>query len=272
MLTRLYRCLPAGLRDRVYTLFLGRLLAISRNPKLTWQGVCLKQRFKSYHIFFRDKYGIEVGGPSFIFGKRGIFPIYEKSRGIDGCNYASVTVWEGKIQDEVYRYGGVTLGKQYIGEATEVDLLVGEKTYDFVISSNCLEHVANPVKALESWLELLKPEGVILLVVPNKKNNFDHRRPDTTFDHLIEDYTNGVTEEDTTHYEEIVSFHDLVRDSGIESMEAFKQRCLNNKENRCFHHHVFHPDCLVSLFHYLDISILFSCSTEADHVILGQKK
>ena len=160
---------------------------------------------------------------------------------------------------------------QYIGEATEIKALVKDATYNFVISSNCLEHVANPVKALKSWVDILKPGGTILLIVPNKKNNFDHRRPDTSFGHLLEDYKNEVTENDNTHYEEIISLHDLERDCAGD-FNSFKLRSLKNDENRCFHHHIFCKECLVALFDYVQLDILFEKSTDIDHIILGRKK
>ncbi|MCC8172142.1 MAG: class I SAM-dependent methyltransferase [Parabacteroides sp.] len=216
---------------------------------------------------------MEIGGLSAIFGPEGALPVYPVCRTVDGCNYyASVTVWEGTIADDVYRYDALPLGRQYIGEATEVSALVKPAAYDFVVSSNCLEHVANPVKALKAWLEILKPGGVMLLIVPNKKHNFDRFRPDTSFGHLVRDYENNVTEADMTHYREIVSLHDRTLDSRAGDADAFRERCRANAQNRCFHHHVFTPDCLSALFEYLDIPVLFRCSTEADHIILGQKK
>lgn len=272
MLTRLYRCLPAGLRQAIYTLFLGKLLAVARNPRLTWQAFRLRRRFGRFLYFFRDKNGMEIGGPSAIFGPEGAFPVYTVCKTVDGCNYSSVTVWEGTIAGDVYRYGVLPLGRQYIGEASEVSALVKPAAYDFLISSNCLEHVANPVKALKAWMEILRPGGVMLLVVPNKKRNFDRLRPDTSFEHLVRDYETNVTEADMTHCGEIVSLHDLALDSRAGDAASFRQRCLANEQNRCFHHHVFTPDCLGALFGYLDMPVLFRCSTEADHIILGQKK
>lgn len=272
MFVRLYRRLPAALRNAIYTLFLGKILVVVRNPRLTWQSFRLKRRSRRFLSFFRNKKGVEIGGPSAIFGPKGAFPVYAVCKTVDGCNYSSFTVWEGTIADDVYRYGVTPLGRQYIGEASEVTSLVKPATYDFVVSSNCLEHVANPVKALKSWMEILKPGGVMLLIVPNKKNNFDRLRPDTSFEHLLHDYENNVTESDMTHYDEIVSLHDLALDSRAGNAASFRKRCLANPENRCFHHHVFTPDCLSSLFGYLDMPVLFCCSTEADHIILGQKR
>lgn len=272
MLTRLYRFLPQGVRSKIYELFLGKVLYIVRNPKLTFQNRILKYRFRKYAALFRNKSGIEIGGPSFVFSTEGHFPVYKLCRSIDGCNYASSTIWEGEIQNSTYQYKDNELGVQHIGEATEVSMLVGKKEYDFVVSSNCLEHVANPVKAMKSWMEIINSGGVILLIVPNKENNFDHRRMDTSFAHLLQDYENNVTEKDKTHFDEIISMHDLNYDTSAGDMEMFRQRCLNNEKNRCFHHHIFHPQCLISLFEYLNLEILFVRTTESDHIILGRKK
>lgn len=39
--------------------------------------------------------------------------------------------------------------------------------YDYVFSSHCLEHLANPVAALEHWKSRIKPGGVLFLYLPH---------------------------------------------------------------------------------------------------------
>lgn len=39
--------------------------------------------------------------------------------------------------------------------------------YDYVFSSHCLEHLANPVAAIEHWKSRLKPGGVLFLYLPH---------------------------------------------------------------------------------------------------------
>ena len=56
-----------------------------------------------------------------------------------------------------------------------------------------------------------------MLILPNKKSTFDHRRPYTTFEHLIKDYKNNVSEDDLTHYDEIILLHDI-------EMDGFKNK------------------------------------------------
>lgn len=272
MLTQLYRLLPLNFRDKIYRAFLGEFLLRNRKRKLVSQNRKIYLEFKKHLCLFNHKQGIEIGGPSFIFSKNGGIPVYALSLGVDGCNYSSHTVWEGEIRDTRYQYGKWLLGTQYIGEATAISAVVKNKKYDFVISSNCLEHVANPVKAVKDWMSVLKKAGLILLIVPEKESNFDHNRAYTPFGHLVEDYTNGVDEDDMTHFDEIIEKHDLARDTGITDREAFIERSKNNKENRCFHHHVFNRECLVALFDYLQLEVLFIQTTLTDHIILGRKK
>lgn len=42
-----------------------------------------------------------------------------------------------------------------------------EGLFDFVFSSHCLEHLANPVAALEHWKSRLRPGGVLFLSLPH---------------------------------------------------------------------------------------------------------
>lgn len=42
-----------------------------------------------------------------------------------------------------------------------------EGPFDFVFSSHCLEHLPDPVAALEHWRDRLKPGGVLFLYLPH---------------------------------------------------------------------------------------------------------
>jgi SAM-dependent methyltransferase len=39
--------------------------------------------------------------------------------------------------------------------------------FDFLFSSHCLEHIHNPVAALEHWKTRLRPGGVLFLYLPH---------------------------------------------------------------------------------------------------------
>ena len=45
---------------------------------------------------------------------------------------------------------------------------LSDDSFDFVYSSHCLEHMQNPVVALENWLRVLKPGGYLIVSIPDE--------------------------------------------------------------------------------------------------------
>src|SRR5680860_696635 len=89
---------------------------------------------------FANKSGLEVGGPSPMFQDAGFAPLYKVIKNLDGCNFATNTIWEGEIESgETYTYYKDKKGNQYISEATDLSQ-IPDANYEFVISSNCLKH------------------------------------------------------------------------------------------------------------------------------------
>lgn len=215
------------------------------------------KRINNYKIFqscLKDKNGLEIGGPSFAFTQKGYLPIYDVVASLDGCNFSTNTVWEGALK-EGYTYNyGIKKGYQYISDGTKLEMIVDEK-YAFILSCHSLEHFANPIKALNEWKRILKDNGYMILIVPHKDQTFDHKRPLTTLEHLIEDYKNNITEDDPTHFDEIIELHDIDKDPGIENKKKLKERTLKNFNNRCVHHHVFNTPLIIKLCNYLKLEI-----------------
>ena len=227
-----------GLRG-VWNLFKSRLVHVKRKPIAS---------FSNYVELFKEKRGLELGGPSPIFNIE--IPIYPLVDDLHGCNFGSQTVWEGKISaGNTYKYFGNKQSVQYIGEAADLKDFKDE-SYDFVVSSHCLEHCANVLKAVEEWVRVLKKNGALLLVLPDKRYTFDQYRPITSFEHLLEDYNKGIEENDMTHLPEILKLHDLSRDIPAGSSEEFRIRSLQNLHNRCLHHHVFNMDLLKKIIEH----------------------
>jgi hypothetical protein len=110
------------------------------------------------------------------------------------------------------------------------------------------------------------------LVLPDNKKTFDHRREITDFSHLLDDYKNDINEYDLTHYDEIISKHDLTLDIGAGTIDDFIIRSKSNFEFRCLHHHVFDFELLCKLFEHCNIKILDTFYIEPYHqVIIGTK-
>ncbi len=228
------------------------------------------RHFSVYSKLVKGKSGIEIGGPSAVFNKE--LPIYPLIAKLDGCNFSGTTVWEGTIHEgNNYNYYAGKTGYQYICEASNL-AGVKDEQYDFLLASHCLEHCANVLKTVKEWLRVIKKGGGILLVLPARDNNFDHNRPITSFEHLLEDYKNNIDETDLTHMEQILELHDLSRDIPAGTKEQFRVRSQNNFENRCLHHHVFDIELLKKIYSYFDITILATIPSPDQHIIVGVKK
>lgn len=229
-----------------------------------------QQWFHQYKKLFRDKFGFEIGGPSRLFAED-IVPVYQLAEQIDGANFSNQTVWEGVITDE-YQYFQNKKGKQYIAEATDLGQ-IDDKKYEFILSCHSLEHTANPLKAVEEWYRILKKDGVMLLVLPDKRFTFDRKRPFTSFHHILQDLQNNIGEDDSTHLSEILNLHDLSLDPGAGTdIEAFRKRSENNFGNRCLHHHVFNHELLKEIFLFFKMNTIAERFIPPVHqIIIGRK-
>jgi SAM-dependent methyltransferase len=205
--------------------------------------------------------GFEIGGPSWIFQRRGLLPFYSVARRIDNCNFSANTVWEGCVREGPYFVFDADRapGYQYLREAVALSG-ISSGFYDFVLCSHTLEHIANPLQALQEWMRILKPGGLAVLVLPHKDGTFDHRRPVTQLAHLVNDLVTEVGEDDLRHLPEILKLHDLQMDPPAGSIDQFKKRSEENFANRCLHHHVFDSRLVAAVMDYVGLQI---CSVEA---------
>jgi SAM-dependent methyltransferase len=220
-----------------------------------------------------SRIGLEFGGPSPIFTPRGCIPVYPLAARIDNCNFGADTMWEGKIDEgETFRFDPAKpAGRQYVAEASSLPF-IEDGRYDFVLSSHCLEHLANPLKALREWVRILKDNGTLFLVVPHKDGTFDRKRPVTALSHMIEDFEADTTEKDLTHLEEILALHDLAMDPEAGSPEAFAERSRRNFENRGLHHHVFDARLTVEVVNHIGMQILAVEMFRPYHIIVIARK
>jgi SAM-dependent methyltransferase len=229
---------------------------------------------KDFHIIksrFVNKKGLEIGGPSGAFTKNGYVPIYNIMESLDGVNFSDSTVWTGNIKTEHgFIIDGKNVGNIFIADAVDLSEITNN-TYDFVLSSNNIEHIANPMKAIHQWILKLKPHSVLVIIAPRKESNFDHKREIVKFEHLLEDYNKNIDEHDLTHLEEILELHDLPMDPPAGNYEQFRERSLKNYENRCLHHHVFDLDVLERMCGYFNLKTLLKESKNSDYIIICEK-
>lgn len=70
---------------------------------------------------------------------------------------------------------------------------------DFVICSHVLEHLADPIGLLNDMHRVVRPEGTVLILLPDRRRTFDRDRAPTTLDHLVAEYHAQVTTVDDEH-------------------------------------------------------------------------
>jgi SAM-dependent methyltransferase len=234
----------------------------------------VKQPFRrmfaaDYRSRLRLKRALEIGGPSTMLASDGGFPVYDVLGSLDNCLYGKSTIWTGEVREgNTYFYDPRKQpGVQIICDATDLQP-IKESSYECILACHCLEHIANPLRALAEWKRVLKDGGVLLLILPHKHGTFDWRRPTTPLAHLIEDYENGVGEEDMTHFPEILELHDLSRDPAAGTKEQFRQRCLDNYGNRAMHHHVFDTQAAASMVNSMGYQIIRVDNLKPFHIII----
>jgi SAM-dependent methyltransferase len=64
---------------------------------------------------------------------------------------------------------------------------IPDASVDFIVACHVIEHVSDPIAALENNWAKLRPGGSLVLVVPDMTRTFDRCRKLTTLAHLIED-------------------------------------------------------------------------------------
>jgi SAM-dependent methyltransferase len=74
-----------------------------------------------------------------------------------------------------------------------------EASQDFVIASHVLEHLANPLAMLKEIYRVLRPGGLLVLLIPDRHRTFDCDRSPTPLAHLVDEYERDVHEVDDAH-------------------------------------------------------------------------
>jgi SAM-dependent methyltransferase len=146
-------------------------------------------------------------------------------------------------------------------------------TFDFVISEHVLEHITDPIKALNEWLRVLKSGGHIYCFLPHKERTNDKYRDVTTLDHLITDFERSTPYDDEEHFED---WRSNVVDKGL-MPDHYKH--MDRDEllaSASIHHHVWTEKEIVELFEYLNLEIVHVDQHVHDRrdsfVVIGKKK
>jgi SAM-dependent methyltransferase len=211
-----------------------------------------------------NKFGVEIGGPSPLGGT-----IYENANSIDNVIFSKNTIWSNHT--DIYNYYKHKTGKVIINDAVDISHVKNDY-YDFCFSSHSLEHIANPLKAVKEWLRIIKNDGYLIIIVPEKSHCFDHKRNYSKFSTLLLQYEKNVGEDDLSTLPEILLNHDLSKDPAAGNLGSFTKRSLDNFNNRCLHHYVYNDELLLEICHYFNCEFIYNETKGLDRWFIMKKK
>jgi predicted SAM-dependent methyltransferase len=139
----------------------------------------------------------------------------------------------------------------------EVLSSISDDSVDFVIANHMIEHCQNPIAAIENFLRVLKPNGVLYMAVPDKKSTFDLDRPVTSLEHLIRDYKEGPAWSMYSHFEEYARLVDKVSE---DDFAAHLQNLIDI--NYSIHFHVWTDTAFLQLLLYCKSNLYFPFDIE----------
>lgn len=135
--------------------------------------------------------------------------------------------------------------------------------FSFLFSAHCLEHCPNTLRTLYEWERVLKPGGVLFLILPHADRTFDKYRARTTLEHHIRDYETLSDKPDYSHNEEIkegwsknpdfeLQKNKYEQDWGAKVWD-FEFRIRNG----VMHYHVWTQDEIIKVLQYAGMEILY---------------
>jgi SAM-dependent methyltransferase len=142
----------------------------------------LVRTYKALTMIDRNGFGLEIG-PSHN-------PLAPKNRGfkvhiLDHCSACELR--------EKYKEHGVNLENietvDFVWHGEPLHELVGKQQfYDWIIASHVIEHIPDLINFLQECEQLLKSNGVLSLVIPDKRYCFDYFNSTTSTGELLDTF------------------------------------------------------------------------------------
>ncbi len=227
-------------------------------------GVPMCRHFAPLTRFLKNCKGLEIAGPSEVMRP---LQIYVDPAHLDNMHLFTkpgLFVVPGKTSP----------GMTFYGDASDMSFIKPE-SYDFVFSSHMLEHTVNPLKILKEMTRVIKSGGHCVLVLPFKDLTFDHRRPITKFQHLLEHFEKNDTEQDSImdHVTpELLAQYDFSRDFPAVGPRELIARCKQNAANRLFHVHVFDFALISQCMEFAGLQAVYFQLHDINQVVVGIKR
>jgi predicted SAM-dependent methyltransferase len=135
------------------------------------------------------------------------------------------------------------------------------ESVDFVIANHVLEHVEDPIGALENFARTTRRGGIIFLTLPDARHSFDYLRERTTVEHLVRDHEEGPQTSRGQHYAEWAEFIEGIGPAGIPARSAEYAAA-----DAHHHFHVWELETFLALLAAIDLNC------ELAHAQMNQKE
>jgi len=128
---------------------------------------------------------------------------------------------------------------------------IADHSFDFVVANHVLEHVTDPLRALMEWHRMLRPDGLLMLTLPDKRFTFDATRKRTTLEHLLDDHASAASPavRNRVHLEEWAEHVERLRPGS----PAYR-RWIDDQlaHGYAVHNHVWIPRDILEVLEWLD--------------------
>jgi predicted SAM-dependent methyltransferase len=158
-----------------------------------------------------------------------------------------------------------SLVEPHILDDAETLSSVKDASYDFLIAAHVIEHMKNPISSLEQWCRVVKPGGLIYMIVPDKRKTFDKHRVRTNVPHIVLDYLEPSSERDFEHYLDYgMHVHGMNNPD-----DALKEANRLLEIDYSIHFHVFMPEDVVALLNWFSTHVRPLEIIEGPHMTPG---
>ena len=108
--------------------------------------------------------------------------------------------------------------------------------------------------------EVLRDGGILFLAIPDMRFTFDHDRPPTTLEHVIEDYERGPEHSKEAHIREVIRITEKITE--LDAVEVRVRELMEN--DSCIHYHAWSQHEMFRLFEHVRSRVAFDIEQFVD--------
>jgi len=149
--------------------------------------------------------GVEIGGAA------------HNAFHLDTLNVDRTRDMDTVYKREELECAGVAMAVDVVAEGD--DLPFPDEAFDFVLASHVLEHLPDPILALQEWRRVAR--RYVFVVLPHRDRTFDRDRPVTPVDELLRRHEHGLRSDEDRHWTvwTCETFLELCERLGVEVLE-----------------------------------------------------